>query len=455
MCQQQIAVNTSLMAMLAVWMAGWWMLEAVHLAVTSLLPLAMFPVLGIMDMKDVATNYMEQTIFLFIGGFFLAFAIEKWMLHEWLASKILRATGSSQSRVLAGVMLTTFFLSMWLSNTATTLLLLSAVMGIIVRTSGKETGTQSQFAKALLLGLTYSATIGGIATLVGTPTNMILPAFCDRFMSDNNTVTFFNWFRLAFPFAVVFLVCAYTIIRFRFLHELGSASNEVLQIGTTSLNGSQKKVLLLFSVTAILWFTRADIDFGFVLLKGWSSWLPAGAFIKDSTVAIFMSLLLFMLPSEVKGETLLQWNDVTRLPLDVIFLFGGGFALAAGFQESGLSAWIGNSISFLNKVPLWVLLLSILCITTLLSEFASNVASIQLMLPLVLPLAQGRGEDPFILLFAATVAASFGFMMPIATAPNTIVFSTGLLRTRDMISTGFWLNVTGIVLLLGWMLLKG
>ena len=424
------------MTWIVIWMAGWWILESVHLAITALLPLVLYPLMGIMDMKTCSEQYMEQTIFLFIGGFFIGFTLEKWRLHEWFSGWLIQITGRTPGRLLLGIMVSTFFLSMWISNTAATLLLLSVVAGFC------QTG-RGGLNTALLLGLTYSATIGGMASLVGSPTNMVLPAFYDQVLHEENRITFSTWLQVGLPFAVVLLCVCWIILYLLFLRKESGA--EVAVSPPTFLDTNQKRVMMLFLLTAGLWIFRSDLDLGVIRIPGWSGWLQNGSMIKDSTIAIAMSLFLFLWPAKGGTGNLLQWKDVAQLPLDVILLFGGGFALSAGFQESGLSSWLGTHLQILGQISFPLLLLILALFTTILSEFTSNVATIQLVLPIILPLAQAGGQDPFYVLMAISIAASFGFMMPIATAPNTLVYSTGKVSNRDMIHAGVRINLAAIV----------
>lgn len=432
--------KTAAMALVVIWMAGWWITEAVHLAVTALLPLLLYPLLGIMDMKDCSEQYMEQTIFLFMGGFFIGFALQKWHLHYWFSGRLIRFTGQTPGRLLIGVMGSSFFLSMWISNTAATLLLLSVVSGFC------HPG-RPRLNTALLLGLTYAATIGGMGSLVGSPTNLVLPAFYDKNLPHAAGITFARWLGVGFPFALVLLVGCWGLLYYMFLRQ--EKTEPIATAADVRLGTNQRLVLVFFLLTALLWIFRSTIDLGFYQIRGWSDALTYGEYIKDSTIAIGVSLLMFLWPAQGKSGNILEWRDVEKLPLDVLLLFGGGFALSAGFQESGLSAWLGTHLTAVSGLPFPVFILLIAVFTTLLSEFTSNVATVQLVMPIVFPLAIGGNEDPFYVLMAVSLASSFGFMMPIATAPNTLVYSTGWIKNRDMIRAGIWINGMAI----GWLVL--
>lgn len=448
-----LAHNMTATAALSLWMAIWWMTEVVDLGVTSLLPFILLPVLGVMDANSVAQQYMEQTIFLFMGGFFLAFAMEKWNLHERFAYAIIRRTGATPTRVLIGIMITTFFISMWISNTATTLMMITAVLAIIKHEHLFDAKSRHTIAVGFLLALTYTASIGGLATIVGTPTNMILVGFAENALGENNGLNFLSWFRFGFPFACLMAIALFIIIRFRYFKEthnrpfdIGFITEQQKRLG--GMRYEEKAVLFIFATTVLLWFTRSTIDFGFFTITGWSTLFSFGKLIKDSTIAIGASLVLFLWPARTSpDENLLNWNDVTKLPFRVILLFGSGFAIASAYQESGLAEFLAKKLELFAGMPAWVFILGIALLVTVLSEFASNVASIQLMLPILAPLAVSLHVSPLTLMIPATIAASFGFMMPVATAPNTIVYGTGMIPVKEMMRTGLLLNIIGIVLL--------
>lgn len=443
------------MAAVAVWMAIWWLTEVVHLAVTALVPIVFLPLFGIAEPKLVAFQYMDQIIFLFIGGFLISFAIERWGLHERIALRILRIVGTRSDRILMGVMLTAYLISMWISNTATVMMLLSAVLSIVYMTGQLSGNTPQQkgFAKALLIGLAYAATIGGMATLVGTPPNMVFFRAYQEAYPDSNDVNFATWFAIGFPVSLIMIVCCFFILRKLFLagnYNHGLTNNYFTEtynrLGPISIE--QRIVSFIFILTAVLWFTRADIDFGLFVLHGWSNLFPFPEFIQDSTVAVFMALLLFVIPSKNEpGTSLLQWKDAARLPFDIILLFGSGFALAKGFEVSGLSDWLAGQLRIFEGTSPLLMVLSIVVIVCIISEFASNVASIQLVLPILIAFQKELDISPMLLMIPATLAASLGFMLPVATAPNTIVFGSGKIAVNDMARAGLLMNLTGITVI--------
>ena len=445
-----------MMAMLGLvcWVALWWFTEVVHIAITSLLPFVLLPSLGIIDIKETAAQYMDPILFLFIGGFIISFAIEKWGLHKRVALRILSITGKNPAQLLLGIMITSYFISMWISNTATVMMLLSAVMAIIYQLDHhyNDKHQHRKLSSALLIGLAYAATIGGMATLVGTPTNMIFyRAYLEAYPLQND-LSFISWFKVGFPISILLLLITWMILKIN-ISKKEQAINFDISIFKKAyqdlgkFSSEEKTVGLIFISTALLWFTRADIPLGSFTIKGWCNLFPYPNQMQDSTVAIVCALLLFILPASEKGKSILEWKDTAKLPFDILLLFGSGFALAKGFESSGLSKYLASQLNFLNGVHPLMILLIVCMIITIISEFASNVASIQLALPILIALQNAMHLHPMVLLVPATLAASLGFMMPVATAPNTIVFSSGHIKTSEMGFVGFWVNISGIVII--------
>ncbi|MDI1355039.1 MAG: SLC13 family permease [bacterium] len=445
--------QVSLMAGVAVWMCTWWFSEAVGLAVTALVPVFILPVLGIADCKSVSQQYSDSIIFLFIGGFMLAFAIEKWDFHKRIALKILSLVGRNPATMLLGVMLSTYLISNWISNTATTMMLFGAVFALIHETKQYIVEHKQKFSAALLLGLAFSATIGGMATPVGTPPNMyFFKAYKEAFPGDAE-LNFMKWSQIGFPISLAFLLLTFLVLYFYFLrkkvkleitphyfteayHKLGRFSYE------------EKWVFTLFVSCILLWLTRADIDFGTYVFKGWNHLFVMPTYIDDAFVALLAAFVLFLVPSKKnRGEALLIWEDAKKLRYDIILMFGSGFALAYGFEKSGLSNWLATSLIILKGVSPLLIILGICLIVTLISEFASNIASIQLALPIMLALQKDLDLPPLLLMMPATFAASLGFMLPVATAANTIVFGTKEIEIRDMMRVGLVLDILGILVI--------
>lgn len=448
--------NVSLMAGIAVWMSIWWFTEAVSLAVTALVPFLMMPILGISDTKSVAQQYTDSIIFLFIGGFMLAFAIEKWHLHKRIAIKILSVVGTKPHNILFGVMLSAYLISNWISNTATTMMLFGAVLALIHETDEfiHNTKSKNNFAAAVLLGLAFSATIGGMATPVGTPPNMYFFKAYKEAFPDLNDLTFLKWSMIGFPLSALFLVCTFSVLRFYYLRKkvtLVDLHSEHFKQQYSSLGKfsyEEKWIAFLFVTCMILWFTRADIPFEHFTFKGWNHLFVKSNLVDDATVAIAAALLLFLIPSkQKKGEALLEWEDAKKIRYDIILMFGSGFALAHGFEVSGLSDWLAHTLTALKGVHIFFIILGICTIVTVISEFASNIASIQLAIPVMIALQKDLDLPPLLLMIPATFAASLGFMLPVATAANTIVFGTKRIDIKDMFRVGLVLDIIGISLI--------
>ncbi len=445
--------QVSLMAGVAVWMCTWWFSEAVSLAVTALVPVLMLPVLGISDCKTVSQQYTDSIVFLFIGGFMLAFAIEKWHLHKRIALKILTIVGTKPSTILFGVMISTYLISNWISNTATTMMLFGAVFALVHETKEYIHKNAGKFAAALLLGLAFSATIGGMATPVGTPPNMyFFKAYKEAFPLAND-LTFFKWSAIGYPISLMFLVMTFFVLNFYFIRNKVELKihkeffiNSYNKLGKFSWE--EKWVFGIFISCILMWLTRADIDFGSFKFKGWNHIFIVPKYVDDAFVALLAALILFLVPSKAnRGQALLIWDDAKKLRYDIILMFGSGFALAYGFEVTGLSNWLAASLTVLKGVSPVLIILGICIIVTIISEFASNIASIQLAIPVMIALQKDLDVAPLMLMMPATFAASLGFMLPVATAANTIVFGTKEIHIKDMLRVGIVLDVIGILLI--------
>ncbi len=444
----------SAMAAVAVLMAIWWMTEAIPIPATALLPVALFPLLGIAGGKQTATLYFNHIIFLFLGGFVFALAIQRWDLHRRIALGVLSLLGTGRQRMVLGFMVATWFLSMWVSNTASTMMMATMAMAIVAqlrdRMGGEDLG---RFPVALLLGVAYSASIGGIATLIGTPPNLSFIRILRIVFPAAPEISFARWFLFALPLSVVFLLIAWWLLCRLFLRRSGPFAlvgdvfhEERLKLGPRTYE--QSIVLALFALLVGAWMFRADIDLFGVTVPGWSRLLPAGGFVDDGTVAISVALLLFVIPSRARpGERLMDWDTAVTLPWGIVLLFGGGFALAGGFKESGLSDWLGGQLSAFQGAPPVLMVMTICGLLTFLTELSSNTATTEMALPVLGSLAVAIRADPLLLMVPATLSASCAFMLPVATPPNAIVFGTGEVRMADMIRGGILLNLIGIVLI--------
>lgn len=440
-------------------MAYWWMTETVNIYVTSLMPVVLFPILGIMGIDAVAPQYMKDVIFLYIGGFMLTFAIERWDLHKRFSLRILIKFGSSPEKLLFGFMLATFFISMWLNNTSTTLMMLPVALAVIKQLHGGDATKRSGLATAILLAISYASTIGGTSTLVGTLPNMVMKKFYDENFATAAPLNFSNWFLFAFPLSVVFLLVCFLVFKYLLLpksdHVLPDSNyckEEYRKLGKMSFE--EKAIAWIFSAAILLWFTLDDKEIWGLNITGWRTMLlnahiiPDEKFVNESFVAILMGLSLFFFPSKnKKGEALINWEDVKRLPLGILFLFGGGFALAKGVEVSGLSEWIANNCVGLKSLNQWVMIFALCVITTIFSEFASNTATVSLFMAILLPIIPELGIPPLLVMMPVTIAASYSFMLPVGTPPNTIVFGTEMVKVKTMLRVGLWLDIIGAIVI--------
>ena len=424
------------------WIAIWWMTEAIPIYVTSLLPIILFPLSGGLELKLTTASYGHKFVFLFIGGFILAIAIEKWKLHKRIALNIIKIVGTKKSNIILGFMIATAFLSMWISNTATAVMILPVGLAIISQLKDNPKTIENEnivFGKTLMLAIAYSASIGGMATLIGTPPNLVLAGVVKT--SFNVEINFLQWMTFGLPISIFLLfICwkylttiAYNFSDQNFESGLNEIDKQLKELGKVSYE--EKSVLIVFILTALAWVTQS------FLIK---QFIPA---IDDTIIAIFAAIILFILPNKEGSKKLLSWADAVKLPWGILLLFGGGMALAKGFDSSGLAIWIGSQMNFFNAIPLLFLLLILIAIVNFLTEITSNLATTAMLLPVLVALSETIEVNVFFLLVGATVAASCAFMLPVATPPNAVVFGSKILSIDDMIKKGFWMNLISIFIL--------
>ncbi len=442
-------------------MAIWWVSETIPLAVTALIPIVLFPALGVLDGKAVSEVYMNHIIFVYVGGFMMALAMEKWNLHKRIALRLLVIIGVSPGRILLGFMATSAFLSMWISNTATTMMMIPIVLSIVVSLEDHLSAKHlSGYATGLFLAVAYSASVGGMSTLVGSPTNLVLPRILTLLYPAAPDISFTQWMVFAMPVSLVMMVAVWLVIYFRFRprESWEGIDREHFRMEYRSLGKAsyeEKVVLVLFLILAALWIFRTGITINNFTLPGWSRLFRSSDFINDGTVAIFISIILFIWPSRSgKGERIMDWKTASRIPWNIVLLFGGGFALALGFQSSGLSIWMGEQLLWTRGVHPVLILLAAVALMSFLTELTSNVASTQMLLPVFASLAISSGNNPLLMMIPATLASSLAFMLPTATPPNAIVYGTNRIQISTMVRTGFMLNMLGIlaVTLVTWLL---
>ncbi|MDX1471206.1 MAG: DASS family sodium-coupled anion symporter [Flavobacteriaceae bacterium] len=424
------------------WIAIWWITEAIPIAVTALLPIVLFPLSGGMDLTTTTASFGHKYVFLYLGGFIIAIAIEKWNLHRRIALNIINFIGSDIRKIILGFMVATAFLSMWISNTATSVMMLPIGIAIIKQMKDIPSTIEDEnliFGKALMLAIAYSASIGGIATLIGTPPNLVLAGV----VSDlyNYEITFSQWFMFGFPISITLLIiCWIYLTRFAFKFnqtEFPGGRKEIKRLlqSIGKISYEEKLVAGVFAATAFCWITRS-----FLL----QDIFPA---LDDTIIAIVFAVVLFLIPAKGEKGMLINWKEAVELPWGIILLFGGGMALANGFETSGLAQWIGNQMTTLMGITTILLILIIIAAVNFLTEITSNLATTAMLLPVLAPMALAIDMHPFVLMTAAAVAASCAFMLPVATPPNAVVFGSGYLRIPDMFKKGIVMNLISIILL--------
>ena len=441
------------MAAVAVLMASWWISEAVPIPVTSLLPLLLLPALGIADLPTTAASYGKPTIFLFLAGFILALGLQRAGLHRRIALIVVPAFGGRPHRLLLGMMVANAVLSMWISNTASVLVALPIALSIVeeARERGADPKALATFAAALMLGIAYAADIGGMATPIGTPPNLVLAELQTSLIAGGPSFSFGQWMLLGLPLSVSFLAVGWWLLGFRLfaLHRLELFEGPEALIEARRALGpvSRDELLagLVFASAALAWMSGGDLDIGGWELRGWRSrtgLLELG----DASVAVLCATALFVIPS-VEGGALMDWETTrTKLPWGLLLLFGGGFALAAGFQSSGLSQTIAQALERLAGLS-DISIIALVCVAlTFLTELTSNTATTTLVLPILADAATQLGIDPRALMIPATLSASCAFMMPVASPTQAIVFGSGYLSIRQMVRAGIWFNLVGVVL---------
>ncbi|HAY35955.1 MAG: DASS family sodium-coupled anion symporter [Rhodothermales bacterium] len=429
---------------IGLWMATWWMTEAVPIPVTSMLPLVLFPILGIASIRDAAMPYANPLIYLFMGGFILALGMEKCGLHRRIALNVLRRVGTRPSSIIGGFMLAGALLSMWVTNTATTMMMLPIALSIVALAKDKLTQEQmEQFGPALMLSIAYACTIGGLGTLIGTIPNALVAGFMEE--TYGIEIGFVQWMKVGVPLVAVGLPLTYLLLT-RFVFNFGKRpiegmkeliQKELSESGPPSRD--ERAVAIVFLMVVFLWLTRP-------LLSG----LIPG--LSDTGIAVLGAMLLFVVPSQRQDgpwseHFLMDWNTAKKLPWGILVLFGGGLSLASAINSTGLAVWMGTWISGISVWPVIFIIVAITVLVIFLTELTSNTATTAAFLPVMASVAIGIGQNPLLLTIPATLAASAAFMLPVATPPNAIVYGSGLVSIPQMARTGIWLNLAFTVLL--------
>lgn len=426
-------------------MITWWITEAVPIPVTALIPMIAFPLAGVMSPEEAAAPYAHPTIYLFLGGFLIALALEKHRLHERIALVLLRYTGTSGNGIILGFMLSTGFISMWISNTATAMMMMPMALSVVHLIQnlqpGQETTDQRNFALGLMLSVGYAATLGGLATVIGTPPNVIFKGLLDKFYHQE--IPFGTWMLIGVPISILTMAATYFIVtRILFPTKIkevpGSAAmfaRNLQALGPISI--VEKRVLAIFFFTSALWILQQPIN----------TYLFQAKLLSDSNIAMAGGLFMFLIPATgMKKIFILDWKDTEKLQWGILILFGGGMCMAEGLHKTRIIQVVGDLIAQNNTYSI-TLLFILITITVVLSELMSNVALVQIFVPVVFGISDSLGIDPVLLGLPVTFAASIGFMLPIATPPNAIVFSSGFIKVRDMARAGFLLNLACILII--------
>jgi sodium-dependent dicarboxylate transporter 2/3/5 len=428
------------------WIAIWWITEAIPIAATSLMPIILFPLSDGLSLSDTTSSFGHRFVFLYLGGFILALSIEKWNLHKRIALNIIKVIGTNIKKIILGFMVATAFLSMWISNTATSVMMLPIGIAIIKQMKDLKNTPENEnliFGKSLMLAIAFSASIGGVATLIGTPPNIIFAGIIQEIY--NIEISFLEWFIFGFPISIILLVIAWvylTNMAFKFKEDKfdegkKEINRQLKAIG--SMSYEEKIVLTVFILTGIAWITRS-----FILNK----FLPN---LDDSIIALISGISLFIFQTNNKSDEkikIMNWEDAVKLPWGILLLFGGGLAIAQGFQSSGLATWIAQNMVQLEGFSVFLILLVVIAAVNFLTEITSNLATTAMLLPILAPTAVILGVHPYILMVGATIAASCAFMLPVATPPNAVVFGSGYLKMSDMVRVGVLMNFISITVIL-------
>lgn len=425
------------------WMVIWWIFEAVPIPVTALLPIILMPLLGVSSVGEATSPYASSIIFLFMGGFMLALGMERHNLHKRIALNLIRLTGTNANGVILGFMLATAILSMWISNTATAVMMLPIALSVVTLLDTEQSETKKGFSKfklGLFLSIAYAANIGGMGTLIGTPPNVVFLGYVNTMLKSD--IAFADWLLFGIPAVAILLFLTYVLItRVLFPHKLGKikGADELIHKELHALGKwkqAERAVAVIFACTALAWIFKKQIN----LLIGQD-------LLTDTITAMMGGLAMFVVPVNKKGKRLLKWEATRDLPWGILILFGGGMSLAKAMERTGIVELVGEYVATYDHLPHWAIVLILTSIMLFMTELMSNVALTTIMVPMVIGIANGLGIDPFLVCIPVTMAASCAFMMPISTPPNAVVFSSGYIKMKEMVRAGFLLNLLSILIL--------
>ena len=454
---ESLAPNAGTVMAIGTWMVIWWITEAVPLFVTALLPLVLFPLLGVADMTATAAPYANPIIFLFMGGFLIALAMEKRNLHTRIALNLIRVTGTHANGIILGFMLATAFLSMWISNTAATVMMLPIALSVVnllrENNPGDTPKGYGKFALALMLCIAYSANIGGTATIIGTPPNVVFLGYMKQFYDRD--IAFGQWLLIGIPFTVIMLTATFFLTtRVLFPHGLGKLAGSAQLVrdklkALGAMSKAEKLVGVIFFLTAACWIFQQNINEFLCLLLNDTQEVACRSYLNNTNIAMAGGVLMFITPVNLaEHEFVLDWQSTEKLPWGILLLFGGGLCLANGMEKTGIIQFVGDQIAQGPDMAFWILILLLTTFMLFMTEFMSNVALTVIFLPVVLGIADGLQVEPVYLAIPVTLASSCAFMMPVSTPPNAVVFSSGHIKIMDMVKAGFFLNIISIILLL-------
>lgn len=434
-------------------MACWWMTEAIPISATALVPIAAFPLLGVLDAKTTAVNYGHNYVLMLLGGFFIAKAFEIHGVHRRIALVLIDRIGSSRRRIVLSFMVATALLSMWIANVAVTLMMLPIALAVAAKE--EESGDQAPgFGLCLMLAVAHAASIGGTGSLVGTPPNMVFVGMVKTMYPGAPEISFFEWMQVGLPFVILFIpITWYFLTWFHKVEGTFAGSDEIIGAELKALgrpSTAEKRVMAIFVLTGLGWILRKDLLLGPVTLTGWSTLLGVSDMVHDSTVAVLAAIALFLISTGGKGREsrpLITWPEAQSVPWGVVLIVGGGYAIAKSFVETGLADWLGIQLAFIGTLPLVLIIVLVILFMTFITEINSNTATANIFLPVLAAMAVAGKMHPFLLMIPATFACSCAFMLPSGTGPNAVIFGSGRVTIPEMSKTGFWLNILSVVVL--------
>jgi solute carrier family 13 (sodium-dependent dicarboxylate transporter), member 2/3/5 len=436
-------------AAVALLMAIWWITEPIPIYATAFLPMVLFPILKILPASETAVNYGHDLVLMMLSGFFIAKAIETQNLHKRIALVLIKALGTSRPRIMLSIMIATAFLSMWIANVTAALMMLPIGLAIIMKEESLG-NTNPKFGAAVMLGIAYAASVGGVATIIGSPTNLIFSGMMTKIFPSAPSISFLTWLKVGIPITLIFLPLVWFFLVWFFKIKGSIPGNRELiedeLRGLGKMSSGEKRVMFIFILTVIGWVFREGFTFDRFVIPGWARLFGINEFVSDSTVGMFSSLLLFMIPAG-NGKRLLDWKTAGSIPWGVGVIVGGGYAMAASFKATGLADWLGYQLAFVSSYPTLIVLMIVVGAVLLFTEMNSNTATANIFLPVLASMAVAGSINPLLLMIPATFACSIVFIMPAGTGPNTVIFASNKVTVQDMARAGIWLKLISMIIL--------